>query len=236
MLHLGRKKAVLKTGNFSSSFFHGRNRFFSKKLLRYKNRFQFWETKFIRRVRYVREIEESEEDIRSLSKASWKDIVKRAVRNSTKSANQKHQTFHLTPSSNNRSTSAHSTHQELVCISKSEQACTMWRLTGSFGYRTKHFVICEQAVETIWARSKRMHQPTKVCRSEVIIEDIYNQSPENIATILSRVEHFELSVTERDTGSLKSSRKFSGHLFECWDLWHTNYKNQRPCLVLLHSA
>ena len=29
---------------------------------------------------------------------------------------------------------------------------------------------------------------------------------------------------------------FPGYLFECYDLWHTNYMNQRPYLMLLHSA
>ena len=64
--------------------------------------------------------------------------------------------------------------------------------------------LCEQAVETIDHVSNKC---TKVCRSDVVIEDVYDQSPENITTILSRVEHFELSVAERGTGSPKSTQK-----------------------------
>lgn len=97
--------------------------------------------------------------------------------------------------------------------------------------------LCEQAVETI---EHVLNDCTKVCRSDVIIEDVYDQSPENVRTILSRVEHFERSVAERGTGSPKSTRKswrtFYGYLIEVRDLWHTNYKNQRPYLMLLHSA
>jgi hypothetical protein len=155
------------------------------------------------------DIEESEEDIRSLSKASWKEIVKRAVRKHTsvtlyEECQSKSKTSNVPPYTELQQQKYFGTLNPSRARVYFQVRAGVYDVKANRKYSDQVCRLCEQAVETI---EHILNECTKVCRSDGYIEDVYDQSAENITTILSRVEHFELSVAERGTGSRKSTRK-----------------------------
>ena len=72
------------------------------------------------------------------------------------------------------------------------------KVNRKYWYSDQACRLCEQAVETIEHVHQGMPDQMSLLRT---------YPSENIATILSRFEHFELSSAERGTGSRKSTCK-----------------------------